>query len=786
MQTPLPEIEGKYQILSKIGAGGMGAVYKVRHRLLDETRVVKIIRPDEDSADFRERFVREARVATRLRHTNVAQIYDFNLADDGTAYMVLEYVEGRSLKEILGEQHLPPVSLTLEIARQTLAALDYLHQKEVVHRDISSDNIMLTTDVGRPVVKLIDLGVAKDLEKRTKLTKTRGFIGKLRYAPPESFESGSSNADHRSDLYSFGLVLYELLTGEFPISGTDEYSLMFGHTQKPVLGFDQSDPEGRVPEDLRRIVLQSLEKKPAKRYQSARAMSGELAEVARRMQAQPAAPEALAEMVRGGEAPVRAVEPTPTPGTTQGDLDGVFLPEKTPSAPRSVAAMSATPPLPTTTPVPADRFRGEAKQVRRIVAVAGLLLVAVAAAAILWRVGRGSADAPTGPPQGGEALIAERRPAPALPDAGDPTGEPEPSVSDPAPSSSDEASRVVESTVSSAESTPVVGGPTAPEPEAKPAPAPEPKAEESTPAPELAPERLDVSTPAPSALAETASPIDGAPTAAPARVDAAGPVAPVEPTTLQVAVPAGTTVFIELQERITSKKKEGAQGGDSVRAHVWRDVWVDDQLVVAAGTPVVMEIGMIQKARIAGRKGRLELDAFRVAGVDGLDLQLDGGYDQSGRGKVGLTVALASVVAWPLVFLKGKQAVLDPGILFDAVVSGDSHVEVPGDERSRPRPPVPASLSVEILYDELDPETKIRYLPLKLASADSAISSAAIVEVNGERVAPVAIDVVGGPGRTVRGQVEFKPVSKHFRRGMNLLGVEAGGSSVQVLLEVEL
>ena len=162
---PLSQIEGKYEILEKIREGGMGAIYKVRHRLLDEIRVVKVMRPQiADSEDQQRRFLREARAAIRLRHPNIAQLYDFAVEADGIAYMVMEFIDGVTLQEMLAKNGPPPLDLTLEIARQSLEALGYLHAHGYVHRDVSPDNLMLTQDVdGQPQVKLIDLGIAKDL-----------------------------------------------------------------------------------------------------------------------------------------------------------------------------------------------------------------------------------------------------------------------------------------------------------------------------------------------------------------------------------------------------------------------------------------------------------------------------------------------------------------------------------------------------------------------------------------------------------------------------------------------
>jgi len=262
-------IDGKYEVLGKMREGGMGAIYKVRHRLLDEVRVVKVIRSQADAeGEAADRFLHEAKAAIKLRHPNVAVLHDFAVTDDGQAFIVMEHIDGWNLLEVLGGYGPPPIALTLEIARQSLKALGYLHRHRIVHRDVSPDNLMLTRDVdGNPLVKLIDLGIAKTLEGQGGLTTTGVFLGKPRYGSPERFGGGSWDA--RSDLYSFGVVLYELLTGRSPVAGSDPTALMAGHLFRPPLDFSETDPEERVPPDLRAVVLKSLAKKPEDRMASA-------------------------------------------------------------------------------------------------------------------------------------------------------------------------------------------------------------------------------------------------------------------------------------------------------------------------------------------------------------------------------------------------------------------------------------------------------------------------------------------------------------------------------------
>jgi TonB family protein len=324
------QINGKYEILGALREGGMGSLYKVRHRLLDEIRVVKVIRsPADAGGEGADRFLREARAANRLRHPNVAVLHDFAIADDGQAFIVMEYIDGWSLLDVLNGYGPPPVSLTVEIARQSLKALGYLHRHKIVHRDVSPDNLMLSRDVdGHPLVKLIDLGIAKGLEGHGELTTTGVFLGKPRYGSPERFSG--ADWDERSDLYSFGVVLYELLTGRVPIAGNDPASLMAGHLFRPPLDFAETDPGGHVPPELRALVLQALAKKPEERIASAEAFVWELTMLQDRF---PLTREDLDGVwsvllpLGTGKVPAAA-----RPGSTQYRLDAEFTMVRTPTA----------------------------------------------------------------------------------------------------------------------------------------------------------------------------------------------------------------------------------------------------------------------------------------------------------------------------------------------------------------------------------------------------------------------------------------------------------------------
>lgn len=322
MGAALAPLEGKYEILAKIKEGGMGAIYKVRHRLLDEVRVVKVLRQQfEDDTELHQRFIHEARSAIRLRHPNVVQIFDF-LIEGGQGYIVMEYIDGVDLSELIQRRNRPSLPLFLEIARQALKALGYLHQQGFVHRDISPDNLMLCADfAGRPLVKMIDLGIAKKLDGGENLTESGMFLGKFRYSSPEHFGSqGAGGIEPRSDLYSYGVVLYEFLTGCYPIQGEEPSQLIAGHLFHPPMTFEEADPDGRVPKVLREVVLRMLDKDPDRRFASAMDLAGALEGLLTQF---PVTPDTLEEAE--GARRLRAADKPAEPGSTQNRLDLGFV-----------------------------------------------------------------------------------------------------------------------------------------------------------------------------------------------------------------------------------------------------------------------------------------------------------------------------------------------------------------------------------------------------------------------------------------------------------------------------
>ena len=254
LQKHFPQLE----ILELLGRGGMGAVYKARQKNLDRMVALKVIPPEaaKDPA-FAERFNREARALARLNHPNIVTVYDFGQTGD-LHYLLMEYVDGVNLRQTLRAGKLDPRE-ALAIVPQICDALQYAHDQGVVHRDIKPENVLLDR-LGR--VKIADFGLAKLLGKGPDdytLTRTQQVMGTPRYMAPEQIERPST-VDHRADIYSLGVVLYEMLTGELPMGRFEP-------------------PSHKVQVDVRidEVVLRSLEKDPERRYQRASEVKTELA-----------------------------------------------------------------------------------------------------------------------------------------------------------------------------------------------------------------------------------------------------------------------------------------------------------------------------------------------------------------------------------------------------------------------------------------------------------------------------------------------------------------------------
>jgi serine/threonine protein kinase len=258
-------LDDKYEVLKRLASGGMGDVYLVRHKHLQQLRVVKVLRAElaSDQA-VAQRFQQEARVATQIKHPNVAILYDYSLLADGRYYMVWEYIEGQDLGQRLRSDGPLAPSLALELAIQALRGLDAIHAAGVIHRDISPDNLMVTTDrSGKELVKIIDLGLAKDMApgKGLELTQAGSFLGKFQYCSPEQADSSKERAvDKRSDLYSLAQVLYEMVTGLPPFDSESQHGFIVKRLLEDPIPLSLRNPALELPKALEEVVMKGLAK----------------------------------------------------------------------------------------------------------------------------------------------------------------------------------------------------------------------------------------------------------------------------------------------------------------------------------------------------------------------------------------------------------------------------------------------------------------------------------------------------------------------------------------------
>jgi serine/threonine-protein kinase len=270
-------IDGKYQILDRLGIGGMGEIFKVRHIHLNELRVIKIMRPNVAQDDQGlQRFLQEARTSTMIKHKNLAMLYDFAQLEDGSYYMVWEFIDGTNIQKWMTQNGAMPPRLTIEIAIQALMGLDHLHSMGLIHRDVSPENIMLSQDHhSKLLVKVIDFGIAKSLasegESGQGLTQTGMFLGKLKYASPEQagFLKEGEHLDPRSDLYSFGIVMYEMLAGRAPFQATNPHGYILKHVTEKPAAIGELNPNVKVPPQLEQLIFRSLEKNRDARFETA-------------------------------------------------------------------------------------------------------------------------------------------------------------------------------------------------------------------------------------------------------------------------------------------------------------------------------------------------------------------------------------------------------------------------------------------------------------------------------------------------------------------------------------
>ncbi len=300
----------QYEIMNMVGRGGMGTVYRARQKSLDRMVAIKTIVDVEEDPSFAERFTREARALARLSHPNIVTVHDFGRVES-MFFLVMEFIDGVNLRQAIDAKAFD-ASDALRMVEQVCQALQYAHSRGVVHRDIKPENIMLTED---GTAKIADFGLAKlmdDGRPSVTLTATRQVMGTLAYMAPEQMDN-SANVDHRADIYSLGVVFYELLTGHLPLGRFDPPS----HSARDI--------------DLRvdPVVMKTLSRQPADRYQAASDLGSEVARIQSDPNIQRHAPEYVAQIVAEENHTVPVAEYVPAS----------FAPQKPPASPAAVSAL---------------------------------------------------------------------------------------------------------------------------------------------------------------------------------------------------------------------------------------------------------------------------------------------------------------------------------------------------------------------------------------------------------------------------------------------------------------
>ena len=269
-------VRNKYIILEWIGAGGMAAVYRASHRLLNELRAVKVVFAKfSRDEDFLRRFRHEAAIARRLRHENAVWVEDLDEIEDGRPFIAMEFLEGDDLRKLIKEQGPLSVERTLKLGSQVASALSAAHKLGIVHRDIKPDNIFITRDSsGNETAKVLDFGIAKAregvLQGGYTATKTGVIIGTPEYMSPEQAEGHlSENLDGRADIYSLGIVLYEMLTGKLPFESDTPLGMCMHHLQTVPRPPHELRPDLSIPEAVSAVLMKALEKQRERRFQTA-------------------------------------------------------------------------------------------------------------------------------------------------------------------------------------------------------------------------------------------------------------------------------------------------------------------------------------------------------------------------------------------------------------------------------------------------------------------------------------------------------------------------------------
>jgi serine/threonine-protein kinase len=277
-------IRGKYRIVKKIGQGAMGSVYKALHTDFNELHALKTMALElSNDKVFVQRFKLEAVSARRLQHSNVVRVEDVDETEDGQPFMVMEYLEGHSLAELIKSEGSLGVERACSLAKQAASALDAAHRLGIVHRDIKPQNIMVIDSPSGEVAKVLDFGIARikdawgDATAPMSLSHTGMVLGTPPYMSPEQAKGISGDKlDGRSDLYSLGVVMYQMLTGSLPLKGDTPMQFMLAHVQTQPIRVEELRPDLHIPQPISDIVMKCLAKDPDERFQTGQALVEEI------------------------------------------------------------------------------------------------------------------------------------------------------------------------------------------------------------------------------------------------------------------------------------------------------------------------------------------------------------------------------------------------------------------------------------------------------------------------------------------------------------------------------
>jgi serine/threonine protein kinase len=357
-------VAGKYRLLAMIGEGGMGVVYLAEHSLIEKRVALKVLRAEySKKPELVTRFQQEAISASRIKHPNVLDVFDFGQLEDGSFFLAMEYLSGRDLAGELTESVTIAPDRAVRIALQMCRALAAAHARGVVHRDLKPENVFLhATEDGDEVVKIVDFGIAqlkgKDekeegTERRRRLTRTGMIFGTPEYMSPE--QAKGSSVDLRSDIYALGIILYEMVTGAVPFTGTTFMAVLTAHMTQPVPPMRAIAPDVEFSGELEQAILRCLQKAPERRFQSMRELAIALQQVAEGRVAAPLGgllP--LPEVNVGSFRPVRAAASATSPQFNRLDPLPIDLVRRDPLGSASTLMSGSIEPASPAEPAPAS------------------------------------------------------------------------------------------------------------------------------------------------------------------------------------------------------------------------------------------------------------------------------------------------------------------------------------------------------------------------------------------------------------------------------------------------